>query len=97
MGVAILSGVIASMESQSSESYFSRGPNWETHTPGTMTPALNGDPTVPTRFLATVNREESTKKLRRHFSSLGALGSGVEISAGKNVDAVQQSDIVILA
>jgi len=95
MGVAIFSGVIASLES--SGPFLSRGPNWETHTPGTVTPALNGDPTLPKRFIATVNREESAKKLRKYFGSLGGLASTVEVTAGKNVEAAQQADVVILA
>jgi hypothetical protein len=96
MGVAVLSGVISSMTSQVAEPLYSRGPNWETHTPGTVTPALNADPTFPRRFLATAAREASVKKLQRQFGSLGGLGATVEVSAGKNVEAARQADVILL-
>ncbi|KIJ44086.1 hypothetical protein M422DRAFT_208332 [Sphaerobolus stellatus SS14] len=96
MGVAILSGVIASMESQTAGPFFSRGPNWETHTPGTVTPALNADPTLPRRFIAAVNRDPSVKKLQKYFGSLSSLAATVEVSSGKNVEAARQADVVLL-
>jgi len=95
MGVAVLSGVLASLDSASGPTY--PGPKWESHTPGTLTPALAAsDPTLPSRFIACVSREESAKRLRGLFFSLGGLGSSVEVCVANNVPAVQQSDIVLL-
>lgn len=93
MGIAILSGVIDSLDAISAK--VSNGaPKWESHTPGTLTPVP--DASVPSRFLACVSREESAQKLRKIFSSLGGLGSTVEVLASKNLEAVQAADVVIL-
>ena len=96
MGIAVLSGVIASLDSASVPAY--TGPKWESHTPGTVTPALGGsdDDDLPSRFIACVSREESAKRLRGLFFSLGGLGPSVEVFVGNNVQAVQQSDVVLL-
>ncbi|GJJ12149.1 hypothetical protein Clacol_006390 [Clathrus columnatus] len=96
MGVAILSGTLESLQSTkpSGEPAPSK---WETHTPGTTTP--RGDDAtslLPSRFLACVNREERIRALQKTFLSLGPLGSLVEVSAGKNVEAVQQADVILL-
>lgn len=96
MGIAVLSGVIASLDSASVPAY--TGPKWESHTPGTVTPALGGsdDDDLPSRFIACVSREESAKRLRGLFFSLGGLGPSVEVFVGNNVQAVQQADVVLL-
>ena len=49
------------------------------------------------RFIATVNRIESVKKLQRTFNALGALGSTVQVrQAEQNVTSVAEADVVIL-
>lgn len=95
MGIAILSGVLASLESTSSQRTAAK---WESHTPGTTTPTLQSplDESLPARFLACVSREESAKRLRDVFFSLGGSSPGVEVVVGGNVQAVQVSDVVIL-
>jgi pyrroline-5-carboxylate reductase len=97
MGVAILSGVVASL----TPSVSSAAPNkWEIHTPGTRTPVVSddntGDPALPARFLACVSREESGRRLRGVFANLGGLGGGVEVVVGQNVQAVAAADVVLL-
>ncbi len=98
MGIAITSGVLASLHSQSPLHGLNSGqPKWESHTPGTSTPtvAAGDDPTPPSRFIACVQREESARRLRETFRAV--LGGGaVEITVGENVSAVQQSDVVLL-
>ncbi|KAF9566301.1 pyrroline-5-carboxylate reductase [Agrocybe pediades] len=95
MGIAVLSGVIDSLDPVSTLSKSSNQPlKWESHTPGTLTPVV--DASVPSRFIACVSREESAKKLRKVFSDLGPLGSTVEVLASKNLEAVQSADVVIL-
>lgn len=95
MGIAVLSGVIASLESGHGPVH--PAPKWESHTPGTVTPALTQfDESLPSRFIACVSREESAKRLRGLFFSLGGLGPSVEVSVAQNVQAVQQSNVVLL-
>ncbi|KAI0079905.1 pyrroline-5-carboxylate reductase [Panus rudis PR-1116 ss-1] len=94
MGVAVLSGVLASLDTTASESVAAK---WESHTPGTVTPAvLPSDDSLPTRFIATVSREESAKRLRNTFFTLGSYGPSVEILVGENVRAVKEADVVLL-
>ena len=95
MGVAVLSGVIASLESIHDPLH--PAPKWESHTSGTVTPALpTSDESLPSRFIACVSREESAKRLRGLFFGLGGLGPSVEVCVSANVQAVQKSDVVLL-
>ncbi|KAF8831382.1 hypothetical protein HHX47_DHR1000382 [Lentinula edodes] len=94
MGIAIISGVIDSLD-------VSRIPynleKWESHTPGTLTPTGSpSDQTSPSRFLACVQREVSAVKLKGVFASMGVLAQNIEIFVSQNVQAAQQSDVVIL-
>jgi len=97
MGIAVLSGVLASLESTGSP-YGHGAAKWESHTPGTLTPTVQSpsDESLPSRYLACVSREESAKRLRNVFFSLGGLGPSVEIHVGENVRAVREADVVIL-
>lgn len=95
MGIAVLSGVIASLEPKQDPHYPPQ--KWESHTPGTATPKLStADESQPSRFIACVSREESAKRLRGLFFGLGGLGPSVEVRVADNVRAVQESDIVLL-
>lgn len=91
MGIAILSGVIDSLRTSPLSNGFQK---WESHTPGTLTPVP--DASVPSQFMACVSREESAQKLRKIFGALGELGQNVQVFASKNLEAVQNSDVVIL-
>jgi pyrroline-5-carboxylate reductase len=100
MGIAILSGVVASL---SPTSPTAQTPNkWEIHTPGTRTPVALGngaedDPALPARFLACVRREETARKLRGVFDALsGGLGRSVEVVCAANVHAVRSADVILL-
>lgn len=111
MGVAILSGVVASLESLPS---FSNGlpslpspsiakslaqnqvPKWEHHTSGTSTPVGAPDASLPSRFIACVSREESAQKLMRVFHGKGSLTDNIEIVAGENLASIQEADVVLL-
>jgi pyrroline-5-carboxylate reductase len=95
MGVAVLSGVMESLEPRSSGGFF-EAEKWETHTPGTLTPSLNSNPALPSRFVATVNTEGSARRLRKHFATLGSLGPKLEISVGHNVEAARHADVILL-
>lgn len=94
MGIAILSGVIASMESSTPHAHQLPVSKWESHTPGTSTPVNSEfDPSLPRRFIACVNRRETAEKLRKIF---GSLSHPVEVVASENLKAVQEADVVIL-
>ena len=94
MGIAILSGVLSSLDSSSSDSI----PKWEAHTSGTVTPVafVEEDPTLPSRFLACVSREVSARGLKSAFTEVSRLGAAVEIFVANNVQAVKQSDVILL-
>ncbi|KAF5387140.1 hypothetical protein D9615_001898 [Tricholomella constricta] len=96
MGIAVLSGVIDSLDTTSKLAKGSVVEKWESHTPGTVTPTGPPDATVPSRYIACVNRPETATKLRKTFSSLGALGSSIEVVADQNVQSVEQADVVLL-
>jgi pyrroline-5-carboxylate reductase len=94
MGIAVLSGVIDSLDTSSR--LFTKPSKWEYHTPGTLTPVGPPDASVPTEYIACVSRKASALSLRKVFDSLGALGEAVQIFVSRNVEAVQQSDVVLL-
>jgi pyrroline-5-carboxylate reductase len=97
MGIAILSGVVASLDTVSRlVDGFEQPKKWESHTPGTVTPVNVSDATVPTRFIACVSRNESARKLSATFGGLGALGSSIEVVPSQNLASVQQADVIIL-
>jgi pyrroline-5-carboxylate reductase len=93
MGVAVLSGTIASLEPTPT----ANREKWEIHTPGTSTPTNANEKALPSRFIACVNRPQSVSQLLATFSALGPRGQAVEAVAGANVQSVLQSDVVILA
>jgi len=97
MGIAILSGVIDSLDTPSTfRDGFSK---WELHTPGTLTPVRSFDDPdnpIPSRFLACVSHEETARKLKKIFGDLGQLGSTVEVFASNNVEPAQRADVVLL-
>ena len=97
MGIAVLSGVIDSLDTTST--FRDSFPKWESHTPGTLTPVRSlddPDNSIPSRFLACVSREETARKLKKTFGDLGQLGSAVEVFASNNVESVQRADVVLL-
>ncbi|KAG6865023.1 hypothetical protein C0991_005569 [Blastosporella zonata] len=95
MGIAVLSGVVDSLDITSKLANQSQL-KWESHTPGTLTPIGTPDATVPSRYIACVNRFETATKLQKVFGSLGPLGSTIEVVAGHNVPSVQQADVILL-
>lgn len=98
MGVAILSGTLTSLETRSRQVHgqMAEPPS------GISTPTASQfldapDDALPSRFIATVGREETGRKLKKTFEAMGGLGGQVEVQAGKgNVDAVLQSDVILI-
>lgn len=101
MGIAILSGVLTSLETRSSlpngHNHSSTEPSSGISTP-TKSQFLDApDDALPSRFIATVGREETGRKLRRIFEAMGGLGDSVDVIAGEaNVRAVKEADVVLV-
>ena len=102
MGVAILSGVLKSLEARLSAPL---NPNSEGREPpsGISTPTASQfldapDDVLPSRFITTVGREETIRKLTKVFKAMGRLGEAVEVRGGQgvNVQAVQEADVVLV-
>ncbi|KAK3682645.1 pyrroline-5-carboxylate reductase dimerization-domain-containing protein [Podospora appendiculata] len=96
MGIAILSGILASLAEMQGPKHLlpalqalQTAPSSGTSTPQEEIPAR-----LPSRFIACVRRPESAKKvkaaLREHLSS-------VQIVQNENVAAAQQAEVVVLA
>lgn len=96
MGIAVLSGVIQSLDKTSRLMDGTQPAKWESHTPGTVTPVSPLDATAPSRYIACVSRQESVAKLRTIFEGLGTLGAGVEVVASKNIKSVEEAHVVLL-
>ena len=96
MGVAILSGVLASLDAKATLP--SQDPKWESHTPGTLTPRGPEfqDDSLPSRFIACVSRQQSATRLESLSLAAHACGYAVEALVGKNVEAAQAADVVLL-
>lgn len=96
MGVAILSGVLASLDAK--VTLPSQNPKWESHTPGTLTPRGPEFPDndLPSRFLACVSSPQSSSRLGNLSLSANACGYTVEVLVSQNVQAVQEADVIIL-
>ena len=89
MGIAILSGILASISEM-------QDANTKPSVSGTSTPLYETTVTtrLPSRFIACVRRPESVKKLKATFAP---HLSAVTIAQNANVASVQKSDVVILA
>ena len=102
MGVAVLSGVIEGL-SHPHLSSSSSGDNNTTES-GPSTPmgslildSVHDSASLPNRFIATVNRAESARKLRKTFLQLGGVGPSVQVrQSSENVQSVAESDVVLL-
>ncbi|KAI4148489.1 MAG: hypothetical protein LQ341_001556 [Variospora aurantia] len=88
LGIAILAGILNSLESHSSRP--SPSPS------GTTTPTVQPDdlPTrVPSRFIACVTRHASAKRVK---SALASHLSAITILQNQNLKGVQEADVIIL-
>ncbi|GAA5977222.1 hypothetical protein JCM5350_003261 [Sporobolomyces pararoseus] len=101
MGIAVLSGIIDNLSAPKDTS--SSRSSLDESAPSTPMGSLIIDPntnpaSLPDRFIATVNRIESMKKLKKVFNNLeGSLGKTVQVrQASENVKSVQESDVVLL-
>ncbi|KAF8061585.1 pyrroline-5-carboxylate reductase [Lyophyllum atratum] len=96
MGIAVLSGVVESLDNTPKLGAEVEVAKWESHTPGTLTPNGPPDETSPSRYIACVNRQESATKLRKIFGALGPLGSSIEVVAGRTLSRLNRPTVVLL-
>ncbi|CCM02398.1 uncharacterized protein FIBRA_04496 [Fibroporia radiculosa] len=96
MGIAVTSGVLATLDAKAAAAAPIQHAKWESHTPGTTTPRGLEDETLPSQFIACVTREESAKRLRNAFASPNAVGCRVEVLVSQNVKAAQASNVILL-
>nr|ODN88901.1 pyrroline-5-carboxylate reductase [Cryptococcus depauperatus CBS 7855] len=100
MGVAILSGVFSSLETRATLPP-SSNPSLEPSS-GISTPTASQffdapEESLPSKFIATVGREETGRKLRKTLAELGSLGKKVDIRAGEgNVQAASRADVILV-
>ncbi|KAI1397863.1 pyrroline-5-carboxylate reductase [Hypoxylon fuscum] len=87
MGIAILSGILSSLQEMS-------GPKPLQTPTGRSTPADEVPSRLPSRFIACVRRPESAKKVKQ---ALWEHSSSVKVVQKENVAAVMKADVIILA
>ncbi|KAL8400297.1 hypothetical protein RB594_000612 [Gaeumannomyces avenae] len=91
MGIAILSGILASLQDMAGPKPLQPAPS----SSGTSTPVHEEVPErLPSRFIACVRRPESAKKVK---SALWAHSSVLKVVQNDNLGAVQQAEVVLLA
>ncbi|KAI1654437.1 pyrroline-5-carboxylate reductase [Daldinia decipiens] len=87
MGIAILSGILSSLQEMS-------GPRPLQTPSGRSTPADEIPARLPSRFIACVRRPESAKKVKQ---ALWEHSSSVKVVQKENVASVMKSEVIILA
>lgn len=99
MGIAITSGILASLEQRSKAQpepiAQSTSPSGIS-TPTNVSVSNAADAAIPSKFIACVSRHESARKLRRTFGDLGPAGQAIEVVVADNLKAVQESDVILL-
>ena len=88
MGIAISSGVIASLDSPQTLSSDVQG-----HGTSDL-PSV--DVSSPSCFLVTCSRDPTARSLRNLFQDLDGLGRSIEIIQNRNVEAVKRADVILL-
>lgn len=102
MGIAVMSGLLSSLEQR--QAAFPNGRSTPREpVSGISTPTRSmaleaSDDSLPSSFIATVGREETSRKLRKTFQTSTSLNDMIDIrsGAGANVSAAQESDIILI-
>lgn len=109
MGVAVTSGVLstvadirASINGSAPTSVVAASSAAQSANQGNAIPSPDSSQlfdndleTLPDAYIATVHREESARRLAKTFKAMPG-GAAVKVQAGGNVEAVKQSDVVLL-
>jgi hypothetical protein len=104
MGVAILSGVFSSLQSRPFGASSSNAQPESGYSTPTQSFSLSApEASLPGKFVATVGREETVRKLQKtlgeiEFVKSGRLGSdGIQVVPGEgNLEAVKGSDVILV-
>ncbi|KAF2836677.1 pyrroline-5-carboxylate reductase [Patellaria atrata CBS 101060] len=94
MGIAILSGIMASLEDHQGRQGLLPPNVVSLSTSGTSTPMEELPERLPSRFVATVRRPASAKKIK---SSLGQYSSPLTVLINENLQAAKEADVILLA
>ena len=96
MGIAILSGVLDNISSPRAIGEADEAGNDSVvSTPqGSL---IIDSSTIPTKFIVTVNRNESQRRLKKVWAEKGGLANEVQVRLkSDNVRSVQEADVVLL-
>ncbi|KAI9658505.1 MAG: delta 1-pyrroline-5-carboxylate reductase [Alyxoria varia] len=105
MGIAILSGILASLDEIHNNPPSSPAPASASSGGGTTTDDVELPPQLPRRFLACIRRPESAKRIENELApytskyqqDTKSAPFTVETLIGKNFDAIDRADIILLA
>ncbi|KAI0013921.1 pyrroline-5-carboxylate reductase [Xylariaceae sp. FL0662B] len=89
MGIAILSGILSSLQEMSGPRPLQNLPS-----PGHATPRDEIPARLPSRFIACVRRPESAKKVKQ---ALWEHSASLKVVQKENVSAVMKSEVIVLA
>ena len=100
MGIAIISGMLESLNARPANGALdgSRVPQSGTSTPLPSYMLYASEDSLPSKFIATVRRPESAKKLKKLFSvEFAERGSeNIDVLSGGNVAAAEKCDVLLL-
>lgn len=89
MGIAILSGILSSLNESKNELPSTS----QESLPGSSTPEEPISPRLPSRFIACVRRSESNKRIN---AALGDHSARVKVLLNQNLQGVREADVVLL-
>jgi pyrroline-5-carboxylate reductase len=96
LGTAILTGILASLESRPRDDDDKRIDLTKRFLEGNLTPSSSGEgcpPDRPTRFIACVRTADSASRVEKEIS---AYSTPVTILYGENLKAVREADFIVL-
>ncbi|KAF8311646.1 pyrroline-5-carboxylate reductase [Clavulina sp. PMI_390] len=98
MGIAIISGMISSLEARPINGNVNKPAQSGTSTPLPSYMLYASDDTLPSRFIATVRRPESAKKLKKLFDAdfMDRGSELIEVTFGANIAAAKECDVLLL-
>lgn len=88
MGIAILSGILTSLQEMSAPKPLQTLPS-----SGTSTPRDEPPPRLPSRFIACVRRPESAKRVKK---ALWEHSSALKVVQNENVASVMRAEVILL-
>lgn len=99
MGIAIISGMVASLEERPTNGVGkpSRGGASGTSTPLPSYMLYAANDSLPSKFIACVRRPDSAKKLKKLFANdFAEQGENIDVRHGDNVAAAKECDVMLV-